>query len=147
MKLFKPKFWQRKNYFFPILLLPLTCLVVLFTFLKKTFTFLFRELQFSILIFIHVKRLYRRVFNVLILYGQMIRAGDCARFLETKKTYNLYGGEWISIKILKSTSQISLKFINSKPIYLSENILKFLFKSPTRNFVTTKTLLASSLML
>jgi len=37
MKLFKPKFWQRKNYFFPILLLPLTCLVVLFTFLKKTF--------------------------------------------------------------------------------------------------------------
>ena len=37
MKLFKPIFWQNNNYFFPILLLPLTCIVILYTFLKKTF--------------------------------------------------------------------------------------------------------------
>ena len=37
MKLFKPKFWQSNNRFFPILLLPLTYIVILYVFLKKTF--------------------------------------------------------------------------------------------------------------
>ncbi len=36
MKLFKPKFWQNNSYFFPILLSPLTGIVILYTFLKRT---------------------------------------------------------------------------------------------------------------
>ena len=79
-------------------------------------------------------------FNVLILYRGTNPGGLSRPISGGRKAYNLYGGEWILIKFLITTGHIFSKFMNGKPMYLLENILKlkFLSESPTTDFVTTK---------